>query len=52
MDIRYNLSMNQLEWSGPIKLLSFSNDGMKIYMEVLQGFEVLARKMYLGIKNE
>lgn len=31
MDIRYNLSINQLEWSGPIKLLSFSNDGKKIY---------------------
>ena len=38
MDIRYNLSMNQLEWSGPIKLLSFSNDGMKIYFRDKNSF--------------
>lgn len=40
MNIRYNLSINQLEWSGPIKLLSFSDDGKKIYFRDKCSFRI------------
>lgn len=40
MDIRYNLSINQLEWSKPIQLLSFSNDGKLLYFRDNNSFRI------------